>query len=597
MATQTSEAAPLLGRRESPSGLISTSRPNTSRAPRNVTFNPRTQIQGQSSSSSVGAPLRPAHSPSQTLTNEGSVRKEALLQSFNSKLRRRNSHGAALPTTQPGPGMPPRVGAQRTTRTAEKLKILPNPDFGDEGPDEESGRDVYSQFTRIKDPSARRDAARLGKADRDRLPRVTAYCTAQGYRLEGIQKFMKSRNKTRGANPKLYDECLYSSYDYDYLKKKKTREDMFQGRAVQADVDGERSSSRSPIHERMARIRQSPRMRPGERRFSDSAVEVEEHQKEIREDLLDLQNELGPPATGMPHDPNEMVLSPMQEETEHDTDNPLGMHKTFSHSNDDLPAHREQDELNREAFETKHPDIDTNVETPEVFIFDYGTLVIWGMTPQQEQRFLTDISKFAQSQLPTDSLQTEDFNFYYTKEYQARIYNDFISLRDPRNHMIKLAISHALSQSVKTSLFEDLVSETIETTSPLPALIAQTGSVNLTRRQLNMQIGELFILRINIHLQGSVLDSPELMWAEPHLEPVYSAVRSYLEIGQRVTLLTERLDVISGKTYSICFGSVGQKLTAKTDLLAVLREQGSRRHDEILEWIGKSNNSHVSVES
>ena len=62
-----------------------------------------------------------------------------------------------------------------------------------------------------------------------------------------------------------------------------------------------------------------------------------------------------------------------------------------------------------------------------------------------------------------------------------------------------------------------------------------------------MQIGELFILRINIHLQGSVLDSPELMWAEPHLEPIYSAVRSYLEIGQRVGLLTERLDVISGK--------------------------------------------------
>lgn len=62
-----------------------------------------------------------------------------------------------------------------------------------------------------------------------------------------------------------------------------------------------------------------------------------------------------------------------------------------------------------------------------------------------------------------------------------------------------------------------------------------------------MQIGELFILRINLHLQGSVLDSPELMWAEPHLEPVYAAVRSYLEIEQRVGLLTERLDVIAGE--------------------------------------------------
>ena len=96
-------------------------------------------------------------------------------------------------------------------------------------------------------------------------------------------------------------------------------------------------------------------------------------------------------------------------------------------------------------------------------------------------------------------------------------------------------------------MFEDLVSETIETTSPLPAVIAQTGSVNLSAKQLNMQIGELFILRINVHLQGSVLDSPELMWAEPQLEPIYSAVRSYLEIEQRVGLLTERLEVIAGE--------------------------------------------------
>ena len=59
-----------------------------------------------------------------------------------------------------------------------------------------------------------------------------------------------------------------------------------------------------------------------------------------------------------------------------------------------------------------------------------------------------------------------------------------------------------------------------------------------------MHIGELFILRININLQGSVLDSPELMWSEPELEPVYAAVRSYLEITQRVSLLNQRLDVI-----------------------------------------------------
>lgn len=111
-----------------------------------------------------------------------------------------------------------------------------------------------------------------------------------------------------------------------------------------------------------------------------------------------------------------------------------------------------------------------------------------------------------------------------------------------------------------------MVDGTIETTKEIPTQIATTGKVRLTRREINMQIGELFILRINIHLQGSVLDAPELMWAEPQLEPIYGAVRSYLEMDQRVGLLTERLDVIA-------------------DLLAVLKDQLTHTHGEYLEWI------------
>ena len=50
---------------------------------------------------------------------------------------------------------------------------MPSPE--NDGEDEESGREAYSQFTRIMDPTARRDAARLEKDDRVKLPRVTAY--------------------------------------------------------------------------------------------------------------------------------------------------------------------------------------------------------------------------------------------------------------------------------------------------------------------------------------------------------------------------------------------------------------------------------------
>jgi uncharacterized Rmd1/YagE family protein len=440
------------------------------------------------------------------------------------KQRRHSSGSPLVPSSLPAQ----KIGPQRTTKTAQKLKILPDPDHGDEGPDEESGRDVYAQFTRIKDPTARRDAARLGKEDREVLPRVTAYCTAGSYRMDDLMRYLKGKVRLRGAAPKLFDECIYSPYNYAASTSEKSR------RAALA------ASSTTATH----------------RRYSDSALEEESQSEQRREDTMDLHTSAG--------------------DVSIDTgDAPLAVSNELAPPDIVTPYIRPPDTL----------DFDTEVHTPEVFLFSYGTVVIWGMTLKDEHRFLKEIAKFEVEKLGKDDVQTEDFNFYYTREYQARIYNDFISLRDKKNYMTKLAISHALSQSVKvhpthslstpitnrpnrqTSLYEDLVDGTIETTKEIPSQIATTGKVNLTRREINMQIGELFILRINIHLQGSVLDAPELMWAEPQLDPIYQAVRSYLEMDQRVGLLTERLDVIA-------------------DLLAVLKDQLTHTHGEYLEWIG-----------
>ncbi|KAJ4858955.1 hypothetical protein T069G_07222 [Trichoderma breve] len=382
----------------------------------------------------------------------------------------------------------PKIGPQRSTKKTEKLKLLPNPDFGDEGEDEESGRDVYSQYTRIKDPTARRDAARLGKADRDRLPRVTAYCTANRYEMEGLMRFLKGRGKTRGANPKLIDECIYTPYMYG---------------SELVDGETEREEFRSLRHDNQ-----------------DSGYGEGLMIDHSREEAGDL--------------PSEELLGPA------------------------MPEHM--------PIKDTVPDFDIQVHMPEVFLFDYGVVVIWGMTEAQEAKMLKDIAKFELEKLAPDDVETEHFNFYYTREYQARIYNDFITLRDKNNYMTKLAISHALAQSVKTSLFEELIASTIDTTKDIPTQIALTGKVALNRKQINMQIGELFILRINIHLNGSVLDTPELFWVEPQLEPLYQAVRSYLEMDQRVGLVTERLDVIA-------------------DLLAVLKDQLTHGHGEMLEWI------------
>lgn len=163
------------------SPLLPTTAP---KPPRNVTFHPQQTVvsPGGTTSTSLGVTGLPTHhtsstSPSSQLSASG-------LAALNSKLRRRNSSGApAIPNTPL-----PRIGPQRTTKNAEKLQFLPNVEHVDG--DEESGRDVYSQFTKIKDPTARRDAARLGKADRDRLPRVCVFSDGGGGRAGWTSEFV-----------------------------------------------------------------------------------------------------------------------------------------------------------------------------------------------------------------------------------------------------------------------------------------------------------------------------------------------------------------------------------------------------------------------
>lgn len=295
-----------------------------------------------------------------------------------------------------------KLGPQRSSRTTQKLKLLPEEPITDTV---DGSRDVYSQVNRITDTPARRDAERLGKNQRSLLPRVTAYCTASSYKMKDLIRWLKDNKRTFESHPKLFDECLYTPFVYKDWR--------------------------------------------GDKRMDKDLIRLDDEGGEI-------------------------------------------------------------------TIDDRHTD---------VFIFEYGVVVLWGFTLREEQAFLNDLEKFENEKLAQEDIQIEEFNYYITKSYQPRIYNDFITLRDGSNYMLKLSISHAISQSVKISLFEELVDNTIEDTQDIPQQIALAGKVEMNKDEIMKSIGELFILRININLHGSVLDSPEIMWAEPHLEPIYQATR------------------------------------------------------------------------
>ncbi|KAG6888465.1 hypothetical protein C0992_008433 [Termitomyces sp. T32_za158] len=142
---------------------------------------------------------------------------------------------------------------------------------------------------------------------------------------------------------------------------------------------------------------------------------------------------------------------------------------------------------NISAPKSRKNKFDTTSTEAEIFLFDYGTVVIWGMTEAQERRFLSSIRRFEVEKLASEDVEMEDLNYYYAN--YSRIYNDVITLRKGSSYMTKLSLSHALSQS-----FEGLISTTIEETKDIPEVISETGKIGMPHKGVPFNIGEILCI-------------------------------------------------------------------------------------------------------
>jgi uncharacterized Rmd1/YagE family protein len=139
----------------------------------------------------------------------------------------------------------------------------------------------------------------------------------------------------------------------------------------------------------------------------------------------------------------------------------------------------------------------SNVPVGEILIFDYGVVVIWGLEEADEKRILYDIKSYEVEKLSLEEIEIENFLFCHDLNRPPRLFNDVINLRSG-HHMVKLTISHALAQSVKLAYFEELIENTIAHTKSIPYELSTTATIKMSRKKITNQIGELFIMRMDI---------------------------------------------------------------------------------------------------
>jgi uncharacterized Rmd1/YagE family protein len=185
----------------------------------------------------------------------------------------------------------------------------------------------------------------------------------------------------------------------------------------------------------------------------------------------------------------------------------------------------------------------------EVVFFAYGVAVFFGLEEGQERAIVEDISNASILKRPMkeDDWEIEECHFAHdpTISY-PRIYHDFFTFKSP-SHLLKLSVAHALAQSTLLAHYESVASSVLSSPSTvsIPRQLASSGAINLKRRDAMRLTGKLFKLRRDVNLVSNVLDVPELFWSEASLGGLYEAVREYMEIGERVQVLNEKLGMAS----------------------------------------------------
>jgi uncharacterized Rmd1/YagE family protein len=199
-------------------------------------------------------------------------------------------------------------------------------------------------------------------------------------------------------------------------------------------------------------------------------------------------------------------------------------------------------------------------EDGHVFFFPFGVSVCWGLTDEKEHQFLQEIAPFEQQHY--DVIDEDLFSYSYGEN--ARIDGDGIVLPG-HDVLTKLAFSHGIAQSVKLSIFEQTIQRTIHLTRDLPELLAQQGSIELSRKDIRRMMGRLFIDRSSINLHQELLDTPEFFWEHGDLEPYYALTAHYLDRERRVSVLNQRLRILQ-------------------ELLDMLAGELNHQHSSRLEW-------------
>lgn len=200
----------------------------------------------------------------------------------------------------------------------------------------------------------------------------------------------------------------------------------------------------------------------------------------------------------------------------------------------------------------------------DIFYFPYGVVIFWGCSEEEEKESLAWLKQFEEESLAKPEL--DEFRFDYADKMSIEEDEIFLKKKDP---ISKLAVSYAIAQSVKLTVFEEAIAKTVAQTRHLPENLANRGKIALSRKETSQRMGEIFLERNYINLHVEILDTPEFFWEHAEAEPLYRKMIHYLDMNKRVDLLNRRLKLLH-ELFEILGNELNHRHSSRLEITIVL---------------------------
>lgn len=207
---------------------------------------------------------------------------------------------------------------------------------------------------------------------------------------------------------------------------------------------------------------------------------------------------------------------------------------------------------------------------PEVYVFGFGAVVFWNFNDESDElawirQHLSTHTEVLGLRHNPESIDTacDEMGFCYGNAFHWR--RDVVQLHT-MDAGEKMAVSFAFSKSANLSIYEWRMEQAVRRNAHIPEALAEHGELQLKRKEIDGEIGRLYLLNNAINLTTNMLDTPEELWDDDRFQPEYDKSLLYLDVFKRIKLLNKRLEVLK-------------------DLNKILMDAAQNHHAATLEWI------------